>query len=197
MNSNLYSIIQQNIQSLNHTSNNIDIAKLNAVYDFIKDEKCIYLSGVGKNSHIASIISSTFNSLTIRSIFFDPVHAVHGDMGLIEDNSHIILISKSGNTDELIFFCEKLKSRKCNSKICLIHSNENCKLKSYSHIDLYVPIYKECDPWNRVPTCSLISYLALLHSIGIEIVNYKNVTVEQFYKNHPGGDIGKIQKEMK
>jgi len=191
MNGDIYSLFEQNIDSLEHTRDHINNDQFNQIFDFIKDEKCVYFSGVGKNSHIASIISSTYNSLTIRSIFFDPVHAVHGDMGLIEDGSKIILISKSGNTDELIFFCEKLKSRNCNSKICLIHSNHDCKLKKYSDIDLYVPIGRECDPWNRVPTCSLICYLALLHCIGMRIVKYKDVTVEQFYKNHPGGDIGK------
>ena len=155
---------------------------------------CIYFCGVGKNYHIANIISSTFNSLTIRSICIDPSHAIHGDMGLIEDNSTIILISKSGNTEELIFFCKKLKSRNCGTKIILLHSNNDALLKQYTDFDLYVPFLQECDPWNRVPTCSLVCYLIVLHSIAMQIVEYKNVTIEQFYKNHPGGDIGNQNK---
>jgi arabinose-5-phosphate isomerase len=188
---NIQNTINQNINSLKYTSSNINFNNLNNIIEFIKNEKCLYFSGIGKNYHIASIIASTFNSLTIRSILFDSVHAVHGDMGLIEDNSKIILISKSGNTDELLFFCKKIKERNCNSKVCLIHSNNNCKLKKYSDIDLYVPILNECDPWNRVPTSSLVAYLTILHSIGMEIINYKNVSIQDFYKNHPGGDIGK------
>jgi len=187
----LNDIINKNFKSIDHLFKNINYLKLNEFFNLIKDKKCLYFSGVGKNYHIANIISSTFNSLTIRSICVDPVHSVHGDMGVIEDESTIILISKSGNTDELCFFCEKIKSRNCNSKIILLHSNNSAKLKKYSNFDLYVPFLEECDPWNRVPTCSLICYLIVLHSIAMEIVEYKQVTVKEFYKNHPGGDIGK------
>lgn len=187
----LSNTINKNNSSISHLIKNIDFKKLYELYDLLKDKKCLYFSGVGKNFHIANIISSTFNSLTIRSICVDPVHAIHGDMGLIEEGSIIILISKSGNTDELCFFSEKIKSRNCNSTIVLLHSNHEAKLKKYSDFDLYVPFLEECDPWNRVPTCSLICYLIVLHSIAIEIVEYKQVTVKEFYKNHPGGDIGK------
>jgi arabinose-5-phosphate isomerase len=190
----LTNIINKNINSITHLSNNIDYNKLEELFNILKDTKVIYFSGIGKNSHIANIIASTFNSLTIRSIFVDPIHAVHGDMGLIEDNSVVILVSKSGNTDELMFFCEKIKLRNCGTKIILLHSNDNAKLKKYCNFDLYVPFLNECDPWNRVPTCSLVCYLIILHSIGMKIVDYKQVTVEQFYKNHPGGDIGKNSK---
>lgn len=190
----LTNIINKNINSITHLSNNIDYIKLEELFNILKDTKVIYFSGIGKNSHIANIIASTFNSLTIRSIFVDPIHAVHGDMGLIEDNSVVILVSKSGNTDELMFFCEKIKLRNCGTKIILLHSNDNAKLKKYCNFDLYVPFLNECDPWNRVPTCSLVCYLIILHSIGMKIVDYKQVTVEQFYKNHPGGDIGKNSK---
>jgi arabinose-5-phosphate isomerase len=190
----LTNIINKNINSITHLSKNIDYTKLEELFNILKDTKVIYFSGIGKNSHIANIIASTFNSLTIRSIFVDPIHAVHGDMGLIEDNSVVILVSKSGNTDELMFFCEKIKLRNCGTKIILLHSNDNAKLKKYCNFDLYVPFLNECDPWNRVPTCSLVCYLIILHSIGMKIVDYKQVTVEQFYKNHPGGDIGKNSK---
>jgi len=191
----LNKIIHKNLKSILNLVDNINYENLENLFNLLKDEKKLYFTGVGKNSHISSIISSTFNSLTIRSIFIDPVHAVHGDMGLIEDGSTIVLISKSGNTDELIFFCEKLKSRNCKSKIILLHSNHESKLKKYSNFDLFVPYLEECDPWNRVPTSSLVCYLIVLHSIGMKIVDYKKVTVDEFYKNHPGGDIGKKKNE--
>lgn len=190
----LNKIIDKNTKSINHLIQNIDYSKLEDLFNILKEQNVIYFCGIGKNAHIANIISSTFNSLTIRSVFVDPVHAVHGDMGLIEDGSIVIMVSKSGNTEELMFFCEKIKSRNCGAKIILLHSNDNAKLKQYTDFDLYVPFLTECDPWNRVPTCSLVCYLIVLHSIGMKIVKYKNVTVEQFYRNHPGGDIGKNAK---
>jgi arabinose-5-phosphate isomerase len=168
----------------------IDEYQFDKLFNLLKDSRCLYFTGVGKNLHIANIIASTFNSLTIRSIAIDPVSSVHGDMGLIDENSVVIMISKSGNTKELEFFCQKIKSRNCGSKIFLIHSNNSASLKKWSDFDFYIPFLEECDPWNRVPTCSLVNYLIVLHTIAMEIVDYKKVTVQDFYRNHPGGDIG-------
>lgn len=190
-------IVLKNQKSIDHMVETIDLSKCDLLFELLKDKDTLYFSGVGKNLHIANIVSSTFNSLTIRSIAIDPVASVHGDMGLIRDHSTIVLISKSGNTQELEFFCDKIRSRNCGSKIVLIHSNHNANLKKYSDFDLFVPFMEECDPWNRVPTCSLICYLMLLHSIGMRIVDYKGVTVEDFYRNHPGGDIGMLAKRQK
>lgn len=190
----LTKIIDKNIKSIDYLIDNIDYNKLEQLFNILNEAKVLYFSGVGKNAHISSIIASTFNSLTIRSIFVDATHAVHGDMGLIEDGSTVVLVSKSGNTEELMFFCEKIKSRNCGAKIILLHSNHDAKLKKYTHFDFYVPFLLECDPWNRVPTSSLICYLIILHSIGMKIVETKGVTVDQFYRNHPGGDIGKNGK---
>jgi len=187
----LDNIINKNYNSIQHLLQKINYKELDTFYESIKDSNVLYFSGIGKNSHIANIVSSTFNSLTIRSIFVDPIHAVHGDMGLISDGSTVILISKSGNTDELVFFCEKIRKRNCGTKIFLLHSNNDAKLKKYCDFDLYIPFLEECDPWNRVPTCSLVCYLIVLHSVAMKIVEYRQVTVEEFYKNHPGGDIGK------
>jgi arabinose-5-phosphate isomerase len=184
-------IVGKNIESINHFASEIDLSSCLGLLELLTDKPCIYFAGIGKNLHIANIVASTFNSLTIRAIAVDPVACVHGDMGLIEDGSTIVLISKSGNTAELEFFCEKIRKRNCGSKIILIHSNPSASLKRLSDYDLFVPFKEECDPWNRVPTCSLICYLILLHSIAMSLVDAKGVSVDDFYRNHPGGDIGR------
>lgn len=175
---------------------NLDESRCRNLFEIMKEKDTLYFSGVGKNLHIANIVASTLNSLTIRSIAIDPVACVHGDMGLIPNNSTIILITKSGNTQELQFFCEKIRTRACGSKIVLIHSNDKAVLKKYSNFDLFVPFLEECDPWNKVPTCSLICYLILLHTIAMNLVDDKGVTIEDFYRNHPGGDIGKMNNHV-
>lgn len=183
-------VILKNKKSIEHMIREIDQDEYDCLFNSLKDKKCLYVTGIGKNFHVANIIASTFNSLSIRSIPIDPVSSVHGDMGLIEDGSTVIVISKSGNTDELEFFCQKIKNRKCGSTIILLHSNKKAKLKKYSDLNVFVPFYDECDPWGKVPTCSLICYLILLHSVGMHIVDYRNIKLDDFYKNHPGGDIG-------
>lgn len=185
----------KNKQSIDHMLNSLDIDQYENLFQLLKNKESLYFTGVGKNLHIANIVASTFNSLTIRSIALDPVACVHGDMGLVEADATIVMVSKSGNTKELEFFCEKLKERNCGSRFVLIHSNQNATLKQHCVFDLFVPFLAECDPWNQVPTCSLVCYLSLLHGIGMRIIEHRGVTIEQFYRNHPGGDIGVKSKQ--
>ena len=142
----LTSLVNDNVACITKFANEIDINSCLSVYRVLRDTDCIYFTGVGKNFHVSTIIASTFNSLTIRSICVDPVACVHGDMGLIQDGSVVVMISKSGNTQELDYFCRKLRSRGCGSRIILIHSNKDASLKQYSDYDLFVPFTKEADP---------------------------------------------------
>ena len=187
-------IAQTNIDSLNYAFSNIDFYTLNRITNLLENHNnVLYFSGIGKNGHIANIATSTFNSLSIRTVFVDPVDAVHGDLGLIEENSIVLIISKSGNTEELEAFCAALKNKSKSIQIILIHSNQNCILKKYSSIDLFVPFLDECDPWNKVPTCSLVCYLVLMHSIAMTITEKRKTKISEFLINHPGGNIGKAK----
>ena len=70
-----------------------------------------YFTGVGKNMYVASRVASTYDSLGIRSIFIDPVHTLHGSMGIFSEEDLVIAISKSGNTSELIRFVLTLRKQ--------------------------------------------------------------------------------------
>lgn len=155
-------------------------------------EGSLFFTGVGKNSHVASITASTFSSIGIRSFCMNPVDAVHGDMGNITEKDIVVAISKSGNTEELIVFLKNLKTSKPKTKIIAIHSNEKAEAKKYANEDLFIDIREEIDEDNIVPTSSLISYTILLQNIGYFIAKKEGYELKKFKHNHPGGSIGRL-----
>ena len=180
-------VIQESLQSL-------DLSKVDEFVDLLLNCKGkIFFTGVGKNGHVAAKATSTFSSIGVSCFFIDPVDSVHGDMGVINEEDILIAVSKSGNTEELIHFLKHVKYKKC--KIISIHSNPGNKSLKYSSLDINLNVRKEADHLNIVPTCSIAVFTVFLQSVACEISQRKELTLEQFVKNHPGGSIGKVLDE--
>lgn len=150
----------------------------------------IFFTGIGKNGHVAAKAASTFSSIGLSCFFINPVDSVHGDMGVINKDDILISVSKSGNTDELVNFLHHVEHKKC--KIVSLHSNIGNKTLRYSYMDINLYVEQEADHLNIVPTCSIAIFTIFLQSVACEISSRKNLTIQQFVKNHPGGSIGKI-----
>ena len=153
----------------------------------------IFFTGVGKNGHVAAKATSTFSSIGVPCFFINPVDSVHGDMGVINEDDILIAVSKIGNTEELIHFLKHVEHKNC--KIVSIHSNKNNKSLEYSSMDIDLKVRMEADHLNIVPTCSIAVFTVFLQSVACEISQRKELTLEQFVKNHPGGSIGKVLDE--
>ena len=151
----------------------------------------IFFTGVGKNGHVAAKATSTFSSIGLPCFFINPVDSVHGDMGVINKGDILVAITKSGNTEELIHFLKHVEHKKC--KIVSIHSNPKNKSLDYSSLDIDLRVSKEADHLNIVPTCSIAVFTIFLQSVACEISERKQLTLEQFVKNHPGGSIGQTK----
>jgi len=151
----------------------------------------IFFTGVGKNGHVAAKATSTFSSIGLPCFFINPVDSVHGDMGVINKGDILVAISKSGNTEELIHFLKHVEHKNC--KIVSIHSNPKNKSLDYSSLDIDLRVSKEADHLNIVPTCSIAVFTIFLQSVACEISERKQLTLEQFVKNHPGGSIGQTK----
>ena len=116
----------------------IELNELKAFYaskDFNVGDLCqeilnckgkVFLTGVGKSVHIANKISATFSSTGTSSFFIHPAEALHGDMGMIEKNDCIIVLSKSGESKEIIDLIPAIKAKKI--PLFSITENENCLL---------------------------------------------------------------------
>lgn len=151
-----------------------------------------YFTGVGKNMYVASRVASTYDSLGIRSIFVDPVHTLHGSMGIFSERDIVIAISKSGNTSELIAFVLALRKQGFTN-IIGVTANKKSQLCNLSNLCLAVDIANEGDQFNLAPIASTMIFGSLLDSIAVEISFSKGYTKEDFIRNHPGGELGKTR----
>ncbi len=148
----------------------------------------VIISGVGKSGIIARKWAATFSSTGISSFFLDASSASHGDMGQITSNDVVILISNSGESNELKNIIQYV-SRNKNIKLIGITSKKNSTLYKNSDCSFLVPYSKEAGPENIVPTSSTTTQLALGDAIAISCMYYKKFTKFDFKKFHPGGTL--------
>ncbi len=148
----------------------------------------VIVSGVGKSGIIAKKWAATFSSIGTASFFLDAANASHGDMGQITSNDVVILISLSGESNELKNIIQYI-SRNKNIKLIGITSKKESLLYKNSDVKLLIPFVKEAGPGNIVPTSSTTIQLALGDAIAIACMKHKNFDKLDFKKFHPGGSL--------
>jgi len=148
----------------------------------------IIISGVGKSGIISKKWAATLSSIGIPSFFLDASGASHGDMGQITSNDIVILISLSGQSEELKNIIQ-YTSRNKNIKLIGITSKKESILYKNSNIKFLMPNVKEADQSNIVPTSSTTIQLALGDAIAIACMRYNNFGKLDFKKFHPGGSL--------
>ncbi len=180
-------VIQDEIHSLKKLKSSIGNSFNQIVRTIIncKHGKII-ISGVGKSGIISKKWAATFSSIGIPSFFLDASNASHGDMGQITSNDIVILISLSGQSEELKNIIQ-YTSRNKNIKLIGITSKKESILYKNSDIKFLLPSVKEADPGNIVPTSSTIIQLALGDAIAIACMKFNNFGKLDFKKFHPGG----------
>ena len=146
----------------------------------------IIISGVGKSGIISRKWAATFSSIGIPSFFLDASNSSHGDMGQISSNDIVILISLSGQSEELKNIIQ-YTSRNKNIKLIAVTSKKESILYKNSDIKFLLPSVKEAGPGNIVPTSSTTIQLALGDAIAIACMKYNNFGKLDFKKFHPGG----------
>ena len=149
----------------------------------------IIVSGIGKSAIIGMKIVATLNSTGSPAIFMHATEAVHGDLGILQKNDVIILISKSGNTSEIKDLVPFLKS--FGVKIISITSNKSSFLAKNSDYFLNSFVKKEACPNNLAPTTSTTAQLVIGDALAICLSELKGFKESDFAKFHPGGSLGK------
>ena len=180
-------VIDLEIQALKKLKQSINNSFDKAVNAIVKCQSKIVLCGVGKSSIVGSKISATFSSVGCASFTLDSSSASHGDMGSLSKKDVLILISNSGDSQELrpvIQFANR-------NKITLIGivSKKNSILYKASDIKLLIPEVKEAG-FGIVPTSSTTNTLALGDAMAIACMKYKKFGTLEFKKFHPSGSLG-------
>ena len=159
-------VIQFEINALNNLKNSINLS-LSKVVKLILNCKQgkVIISGVGKSGIIARKWAATFSSTGTPSFFLDATNASHGDMGQITSNDVVILISNSGQSDELKNIIQ-YTSRNKNINLIGVTSKKDSVLYKNSNVTFQMPPIKEAGPENIVPTSSTSAQLALGDALG-------------------------------
>lgn len=181
-------VFDDEISELKKVQSKLDNSFAKAVELIVNSHKVI-LSGVGKSGIIARKIAATFSSIGISSIFLHPVEALHGDIGTVQKGDVAILLSKSGNTEELIRLIPYLKMR--SAHIVSITGNTNSYLSRHSDATLDGSVEKEACPFNLAPTSSTSAALLLGDALAVAAMKTKGLSLEDFSKLHPLGQIGR------
>ncbi len=145
--------------------------------------------GVGKSGIVARKIASTFSSIGLTSIYLNPLDALHGDLGVVADKDICLLISNSGETQELIEIFPHLKKK--GVKFISITGNKNSKLSLNSDATLDAAVSKEACPLNLAPTASTSVSMAIGDALAAVWMNRKGISNIDFATNHPSGILGK------
>ncbi len=182
-------VIQLEIRALKNLKNNIKGSFFSLIKTILncRNGKVI-ISGVGKSGIIARKWAATFSSTGTPAFFLDASSASHGDMGQITSNDVVILISNSGESQELKNIIQ-YSSRNKNIKLIGITSKKDSILFRNSDTAFLMPNIREAGPENIVPTSSTTAQLALGDSIAIACMKFKKFTKFDFKRFHPSGSL--------
>ena len=147
------------------------------------------IMGVGKSGHIAQKISATLSSTGTPSIFIHPTEAAHGDMGLVNKKDIVLLISNSGETDEIVNILPSLKRHA--KEIASLTSNNKSTIANSSDIKIQLKSNKEACPLDLAPTSSTTNALVFGDALAIALLEAKGFTKKDFASSHPAGKLGK------
>ena len=158
--------------------------------DTIRSGGKIVASGLGKNVPICEKFVGTMTSLSLPACFLHTNTAMHGDLGYVTDKDLLIILTKSGNTEESVILAQYVKqSRK--TKQWLLTMGKNTRVEPYVNHTIHIDMDNEGDEWNIVPNNSTSIYLIILQGVAIELAKRLGISLSDFKINHPGGAIGK------
>ena len=187
-------VIKLESNALSKLSKSLDKNFIIAVELISKLNGKIIISGVGKSGNIAGKIAASFTSTGIPAIYLNPVDASHGDMGILEKNDILIILSNSGESHELADLINFSKKKKI--KIISITSSKKSLLSKNSDINLMLPTHLEADKLQIIPTTSTTMSLALGDALCCSVLSLRKFDKKSFSELHPGGKIGKKLKTL-
>lgn len=174
-------IIKKTINDINENSISSEI-----IDEFCKAKRVIFCT-MGKSAFACRKIVYSARSFGLSWHDLDVCHAFHGDIGIVEDEDLVVLVSKSGETDETVNVARYIKNKKIS--IC---SDKNSSLSRLCDYNLEIPLkYGEGSPYGFAPMVSTTMYMIFLHEILCKVIKSNKIGLDKLRKNHPSGKIGK------
>jgi len=160
-----------------------------AINAILQSSGKLIVSGMGKSGIVGKKIAATLASTGTPSFFLHPGEAYHGDLGMIEENDIVLLISNSGETDEVLKLIPFLKHQK-NCTISM-SNNDDSTLAKNTNYHLNIAVDKEACPLFLAPTSSTTATLVMGDALAVTLMKLRDFKEENFAKFHPGGSLGR------
>lgn len=183
---NVFDIEINTLEKLRDSLGNSFVSILDAVMNC---EEKVILCGMGKSGHIARKISATLASLGTQSFFLHPAEAMHGDLGMVSHKDVVILISNSGETEEVIRLIPPLKI--IGAKLIAITGNKNSTLAKECELTQIIDVEKEACLLNLAPTSSTTAALVYGDALAVVASMKNGFGQSDFGLYHPAGSLGK------
>ncbi|HRE39250.1 MAG TPA: KpsF/GutQ family sugar-phosphate isomerase [Chitinophagaceae bacterium] len=149
----------------------------------------VVVSGIGKSAIIAQKIVATFNSTGTPSLFMHAADAIHGDLGMVQQDDVVMVISKSGESPEIKVLVPLIKN--FGNTLISIAGNKNSYLAKNANINLDTTVDQEACPNNLAPTTSTTAQLVIGDALAVCLMEMRGFQADDFAKFHPGGMLGK------
>lgn len=183
-------LLQLEANAIAKSAQNLNAEAVEAAIDLlIHCRGKVVLSGVGKSGIVAQKISATLNSIGIMSVCLHPCDALHGDLGIVGNTDVAVILSNSGETEELIEMVPHLKHRQV--PVIALLGNLDSTLAKQVDVVLDASVDREACPLNLAPTTSTTVALAIGDALAMTLMQLKQLTPEHFALNHPAGRLGK------
>jgi arabinose-5-phosphate isomerase len=182
-------VIRIEAEAVAGLAESIDKEFVKAVNEIYKCKGRVVLTGMGKSGLIARKIVATLNSTGTAAIYLHPTDALHGDLGMVRKEDVVILVSKSGNTEEISNLLPLLK--RLEVTLIAMSGIKNSKLGYECDIFLNIGVKEEACPHDLTPTASTTATLAMGDALSIALLEKRGFTAEDFAYLHPGGSLGK------
>ncbi|KAA6331493.1 Arabinose 5-phosphate isomerase KdsD [termite gut metagenome] len=191
-------ILQKEAQAILNipvTDNYQKAVNLIVEHTHIKKGKLV-TSGMGKAGQIAMNIATTFCSTGIPSVFLHPSEAQHGDLGILQENDLLLLISNSGKTREIVELTQLAHNLNPNLSFIVITGNPDNPLANEANVCLYTGNPKEVCTLGMTPTTSTTTMTIIGDILVVETMKQTGFTIEEYYKRHHGGYLGEKSKRL-
>ena len=149
----------------------------------------VVVSGIGKSGHVGRKLAATLASTGTPAFFVHPAEASHGDLGMITPDDVVLMLSNSGETDELVSLTPHLKRE--GARLIALTGNEQSSLAQAADVHLDAAVDAEACPLGLAPTASTTAALALGDALALALLDARGFSAEDFARAHPGGALGR------
>ena len=180
--------IREQACSLQNLALSLDDSFDRAVQTILADSGHLVISGMGKSGLVGRKMAATFASTGTPSFFVHPAEAVHGDLGMIRPQNLVMLISNSGETQEVLNLLPSLKH--FDNHIIAIVGRKDSTLGREADIALTLPVEREICPYNLAPTTSTLVAMSLGDALAVTLMRLRGFQPDDFALFHPCGSLG-------